>query len=101
MARAFNTDGFKWHDWLMCVMFFMLIGVGLGYAWRMHHESISTASMAHARIMPFNSLTVADLSYEISKGREFWLPVNESTMLHFLPLNGARFQMAIRHEPRE
>jgi len=88
----------KWYDRLLCVMFLVLLGAGLGYAWRMHHESIAAE---HYVMMPPNSLTVADLSHEISKGLEFWLPVNGETMLHFLPLSRARFQMAIRHEPRE
>jgi hypothetical protein len=94
-----NTKQFKWHDWLVFVVFFLIMGTGPGYAWRMVHER--NPSPAHYVMMPPESLTIADLSHEIGKGREFWIPVNDETMLHFLPLKGARFQMAIRHEPRE
>jgi hypothetical protein len=88
----------KWHDKALVLFFVLLIGVGFGYGWRMHHESIAAPS--DYLLMPPNSLTISELSYEIGKGYEFWLPVNNDTMLHFLPLKNAVYEMAIRREPR-
>lgn len=76
------------------VIIFMILVAGmiLGYAWRMAHEPTATLRV--------NTIYLGDLSMEIGKGKEFWLPVDNDTMLHFLPLRKAQYEMAIRREKR-
>lgn len=83
-------------DKIVLVTCLLIFGVGLGYGWRMHHEYQSMKQ----RVDPDGWINLRDLSYEISKGKDFYLYVDDSTMLHFMPLRKARFEMAVRREER-
>ena len=83
---------FNWMDWTTICTTLILIGVMLGYGWRMHHET--KAQKYDTRI------TAADLSMEIGKKKEFFLYADNDNMLHFVPLRGARYQAAVRIEAR-
>ena len=82
---------FTWHDLLTVALCCLVFGTIGGYGWRMHHETKAPAP---------SLIYIADLSMEIGKGHEFWLPVDGNETLHFLPLRGARFEMAVRREAR-
>ena len=79
---------------LIVLLFLVFVsGTACGYGWRMYHDNLKPPGPA--------SIYLADLSMEISKGHEFWLSTNDTEMLHFLPLRGAKYEMAIRRELRK
>jgi hypothetical protein len=81
-------------DKFVLVTCLLIFGTGLGYGWRMHHEFQDT------RIDPEGTIYIRDLSMEIGKKKEFYLYVDKYTMLHFLPLRKAKYEMAVRREER-
>lgn len=78
-------------DMAVVIVCLMIVFTGLGYFWCFSQKPFS---------VPTNMICIADLSMEISKGKEFWLPVDNDNMLHFLPLRKAQYEMAIRREKR-
>lgn len=83
-------------DKVVLVTCLLVLGAGLGYGWRMHHEYQETKH----RIDPEGWVNIRDLSMEIGKKQDFYLYVDSNTMLHFMPLRKARFEMAVRREER-
>jgi len=84
---------FTLHDILTIALCCLVLGIAGGYGWRMYHDNLKPPQPA--------SIYLADLSLEISKGSEFWLPTSDTEMLHFLPLRGACYEMAVRRELRK
>jgi hypothetical protein len=85
---------YSWLDKFILVVCLLILGTGLGYGWRMHHE------FQDNRISPDGVICIRDLSMEIGKKKEFYLYVDKYTMLHFLPLKKAQYEMAVRREER-
>jgi uncharacterized oligopeptide transporter (OPT) family protein len=87
------SRGEKIFQTTIMVFLIFLFGTIAGYAWRMVHDNKKP-------VLGVGTIHLGDLSMEIGKGKEFWLPVDDNYMLHFLPLRKAQYEMAIRREKR-
>jgi len=81
-------------DLMVVALCCLVLGCMGGYGWCLYHKSLDKPIEA-------NSIYIADLALEISNGNEFFLPADDKTILHFLPLRGAYYEMAVRREKRK
>jgi hypothetical protein len=68
-----------WMDWITICITLIVLGMVLGYRWRMHHEA---KALRNAPVQ--QTFTAADLALEISKGKEFFIYADNDTMLHYI-----------------